>query len=167
MSVSAGILHTVIFCRALGALKPQEVDCEILSNITFVSTVVTVPCCCSEPEAEGHATIAGPGCVQTLTGHGPACRLSVVTARWTSVWRRRSINSTPGWIDILGRGARWTSQPCVTMSSGLPMAACMRFDALTSSHADLQVSLLFYEKRRKAASWFGKQAEERLYWEQW
>ena len=43
MPVSAGILHTIIFCRALGALKPQEVDCEILSNITFVSTADCAP----------------------------------------------------------------------------------------------------------------------------
>ena len=49
----------------------------------------------------------------------------------------------------------------------MSQAACRSLDAPASSHADLQVSLLFYEKRRKAASWFGKQAEERLYWEQW
>ena len=71
LPVSAGILHTIIFCRALGALKPQEVDCEILSNITFVSAAATAPCGPSWPEAEGRAAIAGPGCVQTLTGQAP------------------------------------------------------------------------------------------------
>ena len=30
-----------------------------------------------------------------------------------------------------------------------------------------QVSLLFYESRRKQANWLGIPQEERLYWEQW
>ena len=30
-----------------------------------------------------------------------------------------------------------------------------------------QVSLLFYESRRKQASWLGIPQEERVYWEQW
>lgn len=90
------ILHTIIFCRALGALKPQEVDCEILSNITFVK--------CGDREVDKRV--------------------------------EEKINQFYTWLDR-HPGKRG------------------------------QVSLLFYEKRRKAASWFGKQAEERLYWEQW
>ena len=38
-SNSAGVLHTILFNRALGPVKPKEVDSELF-DVTYVSTFV-------------------------------------------------------------------------------------------------------------------------------
>lgn len=88
------LLHTIVFNRALGPVKPQEQDSDIF-DITYVT--------CGSPVAQQRI--------------------------------EESIDRLHTWVE-----------------------------KHTGKHS--QVSLQFYEKRRKQGSWFGKQ-EERLYWEQW
>ncbi|KAK9826858.1 hypothetical protein WJX81_000664 [Elliptochloris bilobata] len=91
------LLHTIIFSRALGPVRPREVDSELF-DITYVQ--------CGDPQVD-----------------------EKIEAK---------INQFYGWVE---------KHP--------------------GKHG--QVSLSFYEKRKKQSGWaiIGGAQEERLYWEQW
>ncbi|KAK9800356.1 hypothetical protein WJX73_009590 [Symbiochloris irregularis] len=89
------LLHTIIFNRALGLVKPQEVESELF-DVTYVR--------CGDEAVDSKV--------------------------------EEKISAFCSWIDR-HPGKRG------------------------------QVSLLFYESRRKQANWLGIPQEERLYWEQW
>ena len=41
LSAGAGLLHTIVFCRALGPVRPQEVDLQLL-DVTYVSNITAL-----------------------------------------------------------------------------------------------------------------------------
>ena len=37
MDAHAGLIHTIVFNRALGFVRPKDVDLELFSDVTYVS----------------------------------------------------------------------------------------------------------------------------------
>lgn len=180
----AGVLHTIIFNRALGAFRPKEVDSELF-DITYVSLAERL--CMLLLAVLFHCSSISSECKQSLGG-------SITSSSWLDAQAQcgdsyvekaveDKIDQFYAWVE---KHPRKKGQVCVGSIfcpiswpinhswqsdcwQWIRMRVRVRINCRKPiSSPVLQVVLAFFEKR-KTQRWslIGGKQEERLYWEQW
>ena len=153
------ILHTILFNRAVGWVRPKDTECEVLTRISY-------------------ARIDDPALVRTIDKNVDA--LYAMIEKQAQARRQPTVTTTT----VIAPSP--TAQPALSSSSSSsppphsasPAAAALAFSSSSSSSPSssspsaaasapvlASFSLSFYETT-PSKSWFGPR-EERLYWERW